>query len=467
MRRKLLCAFLLIYSFSPLQAQSDSTPLSISTYLKMVLMYSPQANQADLIDQNAEAYVLKARSKFEPKLNSTYTSKDFDGKNYFSNFNSEVKIPTYLGLSIKGGYEAHDGLYLNPESTVPASGLIYSGVEWSIGNGLFMDDRRAGLRNAQVQFSQALLEETWQKNEWLYISGLSYIHWEYQNNVVENFRNLLQVNQDRLDQIRQSYLNGDKPAIDTLEAFILLQNRQNQLYQASWELRKKSNNMKQYLWPDFLPASVISNWRPTESEPILSPWVVETLDSNITPAHPLIRTLSLDLERNTIQQRLNRERFKPTVDVGYNFLTEASGAPQGQAFQLNNNKVMATVQMPLLLREARSTRSIIDLKETELELKLAEKQNALVLKVDQLEFQDSLLTVQIEQMREIRDNYQRLLDAEIIKFNIGESSVFLINARENKLLEYNLKLLKLQAKQSETKLELLYIKGLLLSYIES
>ena len=33
------------------------------------------------------------------------------------------------------------------------------------------------------------------------------------------------------------------------------------------------------------------------------------------------------------------------------------------------------------------------------------------------------------------ENYKRLLKAEEIKFSNGESSLFLINSRENKLLE--------------------------------
>ncbi|MEQ1743949.1 MAG: hypothetical protein ABMA02_00860 [Saprospiraceae bacterium] len=47
--------------------------------------------------------------------------------------------------------------------------------------------------------------------------------------------------------------------------------------------------------------------------------------------------------------------------------------------------------------------------------------------------------------RSITDNYRTLLDGENEKFRFGESSVFLINTREQRWLEAQTKLLKLVA----------------------
>jgi outer membrane protein TolC len=43
-------------------------------------------------------------------------------------------------------------------------------------------------------------------------------------------------------------------------------------------------------------------------------------------------------------------------------------------------------------------------------------------------------------------NYETLLNAERQKFDIGESSLFLVNSRENKLINAQLKLIELKAK---------------------
>ncbi|MEG1026907.1 MAG: TolC family protein, partial [Flavobacterium sp.] len=53
---------------------------------------------------------------------------------------------------------------------------------------------------------------------------------------------------------------------------------------------------------------------------------------------------------------------------------------------------------------------------------------------------------QISLMQNNIENYKRLLSAEEIRFSNGESSLFLINTRENKLLEAEQKLLDLRLK---------------------
>jgi hypothetical protein len=52
-----------------------------------------------------------------------------------------------------------------------------------------------------------------------------------------------------------------------------------------------------------------------------------------------------------------------------------------------------------------------------------------------------------------------LLEAEKLKFINGESSLFLLNARENKWLETELKLAEYKLKFTKTTMELIYIDG--------
>ena len=59
-------------------------------------------------------------------------------------------------------------------------------------------------------------------------------------------------------------------------------------------------------------------------------------------------------------------------------------------------------------------------------------------------------------------NYKRLRDGEQIRFENGESTVFLINSREAKLLEARQKLAELQAKYAQTRAQLRYAAGGLL-----
>lgn len=57
-----------------------------------------------------------------------------------------------------------------------------------------------------------------------------------------------------------------------------------------------------------------------------------------------------------------------------------------------------------------------------------------------------ILKNQIEVARQNIENYKRLFKGEEIKFNIGESNLFILNIRENKMLDFQLKIIDLQTK---------------------
>ncbi|MDW8297632.1 MAG: TolC family protein, partial [Raineya sp.] len=60
---------------------------------------------------------------------------------------------------------------------------------------------------------------------------------------------------------------------------------------------------------------------------------------------------------------------------------------------------------------------------------------------------------------DIVKNQQKLRDAEQQRFVNGESSVFLINARESKLIDLQVKLVALQAKYEKAKVMLRWAAG--------
>ncbi|MEM1003393.1 MAG: TolC family protein, partial [Bacteroidota bacterium] len=62
--------------------------------------------------------------------------------------------------------------------------------------------------------------------------------------------------------------------------------------------------------------------------------------------------------------------------------------------------------------------------------------------------------IQNEVTNQMVTDSDRLLRAEIRKFQVGESSLFLVNTREAKLIESQLKAIKLQNKFFETKAKL-------------
>jgi outer membrane protein TolC len=116
------------------------------------------------------------------------------------------------------------------------------------------------------------------------------------------------------------------------------------------------------------------------------------------------------------------------------------------SFNINNYRWGLDFSMPLFLRRERGR-----LKSTQFqvqEIKLLEAQRKTEIS-NNLNFYDGLisnLNGQVAIARQIVAGSKILLDAEKTQFDAGESSVFLINSRENTLATNQIKLLEIQAK---------------------
>ena len=82
------------------------------------------------------------------------------------------------------------------------------------------------------------------------------------------------------------------------------------------------------------------------------------------------------------------------------------------------------------------------------ELELSNKRLAIENKLDQFILNEPNYFNQVGLIQENQDAYRVLLDAELRKFDIGESLLFLVNNRELKLIEA-------QVKTIDTKVDLL------------
>jgi outer membrane protein TolC len=115
--------------------------------------------------------------------------------------------------------------------------------------------------------------------------------------------------------------------------------------------------------------------------------------------------------------------------------------------------------MPITNRKARGDLQLTRLKIQQNTLLLQEKRAEIEQKVRQYYNELKALETQMQLYNSITNNYFRLLEAENEKFRQGESSIFLINTREQRWLDAQLKYLKLVATYKKTELALLWSTG--------
>ena len=233
MKKYIIVFFLLIFYQQNAQDQIESK-MTLSEFLGYVKNYHPIVKQANLIINESEAKLLKARGAFDPKLEVDYDRKKFKNTEYYDKLNAAFKIPTWYGIELKANFEENTGEFLNPEFTVPTDGLYSAGVSISLARGFLINERMAMLKQARLFTQQAQADQQLLVNQILYEASITYFKWlkSYRNkNVYESFLSNAEL---RFDGIKRSFREGERAAIDTLEARLTLNTRKLDLEKASF-----------------------------------------------------------------------------------------------------------------------------------------------------------------------------------------------------------------------------------------
>ena len=121
----------------------------------------------------------------------------------------------------------------------------------------------------------------------------------------------------------------------------------------------------------------------------------------------------------------------PKIDVGYSYLSQ----PQFiNDYKFENYKMGLNFNFPILLRKERGNLRIAKFKIQETELALELEKIQLSNKIKGQKFEIESLIKQRDIISNLVNDNQTMLNSEERLFSFGESSIFLINSRENNLV---------------------------------
>lgn len=443
----ILTACLTWMNFS-LKAQESllSEQISEQDFLSLVMENHPLIQQAENLREMGDFAVMAAKGNFDPQLFSKNKQKYYDQKNYYQYSESGINLPTRTGISLQGGYDWTAGEFLSNEANLPNSGLWYAGVSVPVLQGLFIDDRRAALQKAFVD-RRAFENEAQLLLIDILLEGSNY-YWQfakfqYQKRVIED---AIELATDNFENYKIAFEQGDKPAIDTLEASIQLQNLSIQNQQLEVDLENAKLNLFTFLWGKEQPieefdlkASAIN---------AISQNKIDSLRASLPifiQEHPAIRESEFKIQKLQIENRLKKEKLKPKLNLEYNLLQDPAGnitEIQG----LDNYNWGLSFSMPLFLRQPRGELRMNEIKLENTNFELQQKQLSIRNKARQYENTFENIAQQLKTYQNIVIQYESLLTAELRKFEIGESSIFLINYRQMSLVNARMKYIELQAK---------------------
>ena len=439
MRNKLIITFLFISALLCGQEKNEQE-LNYNEFLGFVKKYHPTVKSANLEINIAQANLMMARGGFDPKIEVDFDQKKYKGKEYYSVLNSSFKIPTWYGIEVKAGFDNSEGIFINPENTLPNQGLTSLGITIPIGQGLLINQRMADLRKAKIQIQLSQAERKLQAIEVLYNASVAYFNWKRNFNEVELYSNYLKNAQLRYKGIQSLIKNGDKPAIDSIEAGISVKTRKWNLEESRLKLAKSKLELSNFLWlENNIPLELQEGIIPEKG---LEETITETLKMNEllieSPSienHPKINSLENKLDLLEVERKLKQNSLLPKLDVGYHYLSEPN---YWSETNLNNYKIGINFTYPLFLRKERGSLQLAKFKiqDTQFALdfervQLKNKINAQQTEIKSIEKQRQLIADLVQ------DNTQMLRSEERL-FSVGESSIFLINTRENNLVSMQL-----------------------------
>lgn len=413
---------------------SQSKELTYNEFLGYLKKYHPLVKQANLNITEAQAQLMQARGAFDPKIEVDFDKKDFKNKNYYSLFGGSFKIPTWYGIEIKGAFNNNEGIYVNPEMSTPNQGITSVGLSLPIGQGLLINQRMADIKKAKLAQSLNIAERDLQVLDVIHQASLHYFDWKRNYDEVQLYENYLKNAEMRYKAVTKLIQEGDKPAIDSIEAGITLRNRKLNLEDSNLKLTKARLALSSYIWTvNDIPLEIDEMLIPENNlknsiELLLNQSGLQQFQ---VENHPKIRAWGTKINMLEIEKKLKTNSLLPKLDLSYQYLSEPDYFTQ---YRLHDYKLGINFSMSLFLRKERAGLKLAQLKIKDSQYSLQFESLQLQNKIKAQEQEIVSLKKQLDYTNQLVTDFVTMLKAEDRMFETGESSLFLINSRENSLV---------------------------------
>jgi outer membrane protein TolC len=308
-----------------------------------------------------------------------------------------------------------------------------------IGRGLFINERLTYLRKAKLMFRLSNSERQLQAMSVLADATKAYFDWKRNYEEMAVYQQYFDNANVRFGAIGSLVKQGDKPAIDSTEARIAVTSRLISLEDSRMKLAKSRLWMSTFLWlENDIPLELSEEMIPQKdlTETIGQSFQTETLTPDFPlDDHPKILLAKGKIEMLNLERRLMKNQLLPAMNVDYSYLHTNV---DNQNSLWNDYKIGFNLNFPLFLRKERSALKITKFEIQQSEWDLAVAKTNLENKIEGQILELTTLSKQMNLTNQLIKDQSTLLQAEERLFTMGESSLFLINTRENNLVSARL-----------------------------
>ena len=432
--------------------------LTLSDVLRIVSENHPKLRGADAQRRIAAEKRLEKQGAFDPvfvtgadwlRFNSEIDAKTLRGKAATSRIaDAGVEFTTRYGLKVAAGTRFNLGKIKAPLAPTGSGGEYFLEFKLPLLRGARINEKVAAERQALLGEPLADTEFESTRLQLLLKAAESYWEWVAAKRKMDVAQDLLALSEFRAKAVRDRVTAGDLPAIDATEADLEVQRRQGGLTKAERDLQKSAFKLSLSLWT-------------SDGQQVLSPTPAQVPNSLTAPLaftdqqsrdgqqlaeqrRPELTALGINKQITQVDLDLAKNQRLPGVDVVF-----SPGRDLGTGAIGNTVKAGVTFTLPLRQRTAdgRIGQATYKLQKIDFDT-LNEKQRIIT------EVQDavSAINTTYERFRAAEREVTlavQLEEGERTKFQLGDSTLFLVNQRERATAEAKVKLIEIQAEYEQ------------------
>ena len=461
---KFLILIILLLSFSlSIKAESNnSAVLKLEDILSGIDYYHPSLKSTELKRQEAKAQLMGSQSNFIPRLGNrfapeTYLNEKSKRKNAFSNY-GELTWQSPYAFELFGGMRATNRDLLPSDTftypgnkgyltTVKSNKLgDYTGSELLLGmrlpllKNLLIDEFRSDLQKAKIELSAVELDILQKRAELFLKASEKYWDWVGAGLKYAIAENLLDIAVLRTGGMAERVKAGANPPIDLIEAESQIASREENLAKVRRDFEKESINLSLYLWEsennfkkperDNLPEKI--------TEPSLIDKDLQEKYLSISLARrPEILRLNFEKQQEKVNLKLAKNNLLPKIDLEIMPGQNLNDIEEGPNFMGSIN-----VDIPLYPLKARSEILKAQTKLQKLDLNSSERIGQIKTEIDNALSYLETSHQRVLKARETLEKLKALENGEQIRFQYGNSNLFLLNARESSATDSENKLIE-------------------------
>ncbi len=440
-------------SAPPAPDQPFVPTLTLREVIERVEKFHPKLQSVRVERQAADAKLLEKQGAFDPVVNFNseilrYNSTTERGK-LGAAYQNDVSVEwaTRSGIKYFAGARYNFGQVKSPNSFTGTGGEYFAGVALPMLRNRGINAKAIAETSARINTEIADTNTGETRLDLIEKAANDYWKWTANKQKLDISRDLFELSKQRAEQVRGRVAAGDLPPIDQTEANQEIQRRMGALVQAERSLQEAALKLSLSLWtPEGDTIVPVAAQAPARfSEPLeLSDSIIADGIARAIAARPELQRVELNVRVAELDSRLARNNRRPALD-----LYVAPGRDTGAFAVGTTMKFGATVALPLRTREADGQLAGAELKLQKLRLETQIERARISTEVrDQASAANALHNRYLLALQELE--LARALEiGERTRYELGDSTLFLVNQRERHAAEAAAKIVDIRAEYEQ------------------